>query len=138
MQTHIKKENYEELRPFLGWLPQETVKETFDCSTHLAMGYFATLPFRRHFKSRTPQLNVPRIAETFATDTLFASVDGIGGITCAQIFTGTKSKFTQVYGLQRESDGPDALEDFIRSFGAPYALCSDNSKMQTGHLLTRF
>ena len=25
-QTHIKKEDYKKLRPFLGWLPQETVK----------------------------------------------------------------------------------------------------------------
>ena len=55
------------------------VKKTFDCTTQLAMGSFATLTFRQHFKSRTPQLNVPRIAETFATDTLFAPVYGIGG-----------------------------------------------------------
>ena len=46
VQTHIKKENYKELRPFLGWLPWETVKKTFDSSTQLAMGSFATLPFR--------------------------------------------------------------------------------------------
>ena len=55
------------------------VKRTFYCTTQLAMGSFATLPLRRHFKSRTPQLNIPRIAETFATDMLFESVEGIGG-----------------------------------------------------------
>ena len=70
-QSHIKEENYEALRQFLGWLPEETVRKTFECTTQLAMGSYATLPFRQHFKSRTPQLNVPRIAETFATDTLF-------------------------------------------------------------------
>ena len=52
-------------------------------------------------------------------------------------FTRTKSKFTQVYGLQRTSDGPDALEYFIRGFRASYTLRSDNSKMQTGHLFNK-
>eukprot|EP00957_Ditylum_brightwellii_P038616 2919163-Ditylum_brightwellii.AAC.1 len=34
--------------------------------------------------------------------------------------------------MHTESEGPDAFEDFIRESGAPYALHSDNTKMQTG------
>lgn len=34
--------------------------------------------------------------------------------------------------MRTESEGPDALEDFFRDNGVPYALHSDNSKMQTG------
>ena len=75
---------------------------------------------------------MPRLAETFATDTLFSSTPGLGGITCAQLFVGMKSKLTKVFGMRTENEGPDALEDFIRDNGAPYALSSDNSKMQMG------
>ena len=117
----------------LGWLPLETIRRTFDCTTQLAMGSTTSLPFRQHRKSQTPQLNVPRLAETFSTDTMFSSTPGLGGITCAQLFCGRMSKFTKVYGMRTESEGPDALLDFIRDNGAPHALRSDNSKMQTGN-----
>ena len=61
------------------------------------MGSNILLPFRQYFKSRTPQLNVLRIAETFAMDMLFSSIEGLGGITCAKNFTETKSKCTQIF-----------------------------------------
>eukprot|EP00957_Ditylum_brightwellii_P004511 342852-Ditylum_brightwellii.AAC.1 len=69
--TAIKDNDYEKLRMLLGWLPLEVVKRTLGCTTQLAMGNLINLPFRQHHKSRTPQLNVPRLAETFATDILF-------------------------------------------------------------------
>ena len=128
----VKKRDYEKYRPLLGWLPLEVVKRTFDCTTQLAMGSLLRLPFRQHHKSRTPQLNVPRLSETFATDTLFSSETALGGITCAQLFVGTKSKLTKIFGMHTESEGPEAFEDFIRENGAPHALRSDNAKMQTG------
>ena len=46
VQTYIKKEDCKIIHHFLGWLPQERVKKRFDCTTQLAMGSFATLPFR--------------------------------------------------------------------------------------------
>ena len=116
----------------LGWFPLETVRRTFNCTTQLAMGSVMRLPFCQHHKSCTPQLNVPRLAETFSKDTMFSSIPGLGGITCAQLFCGRKSKFTKMYGIRTESEGPDALLDFMRDNGAPQALCSDNSKVQTG------
>ena len=103
--TLIKKLNYEELRTLLGWLPLEVVKRTFECTTQLAMGSMLHLPFRQHHKYRTPQLNVPRLAETFATDNLFSSEVGLGGITCAQLFVGTQSKLTKVFGMRSENEG---------------------------------
>eukprot|EP00957_Ditylum_brightwellii_P015994 1204976-Ditylum_brightwellii.AAC.1 len=96
------------------------------------MGSMKYLPFRQHNKSRTPQLNIPRLSETFDTDTLFSSEVGLGGIICAQLFVGTQSKLTKVFGMRTESEGPQAFEDFIRENGAPYALHSNNAKMQTG------
>eukprot|EP00957_Ditylum_brightwellii_P004769 363402-Ditylum_brightwellii.AAC.1 len=96
------------------------------------MGFLLSLPFRQHHKSRAPQLNVPCLAETFATDTFFSLEMGLGGITCAQSFVGTQSKLTKIFGMHTENEGPDVFEDFIKENGAPYALHSDNAKMRTG------
>eukprot|EP00957_Ditylum_brightwellii_P004994 379704-Ditylum_brightwellii.AAC.1 len=93
--TAIKEHDYETLRTYLGWLPLDVVKCTFACTTQLAMGSLLSLPFRQHHKSRTQLLNVPHLAETFATDTLFSSEMGLVGITCAQLFVGTQSKLTK-------------------------------------------
>ncbi len=51
---------------------------------------------------------------------------------CTAVCVGTKSKLTKVFGMRTESKEPDALLDFIRDYGAPYALRSGNSKMQAG------
>jgi hypothetical protein len=66
--TAIKEHDYEILWTLLGWLPLEVVKRTLGCTTQLAMGSLTHLPFRWHHKSRPPPLNVPRLAEIFATD----------------------------------------------------------------------
>ncbi len=59
------------MRPLLGWLPLEVAKWTIGCTIQLAMGFLISIPLRQHHKSRTPQLNVPRLTETFATDILY-------------------------------------------------------------------
>ena len=92
------------------------------------------IPFQQHHKSWTPQLNVPRLQETYATNTLFASDTGYGGVSCAQIFAGSKSLYTKVFGMKTENEGPTALEDFVQGTGAPHTLWSDNAKMQCGNL----
>lgn len=127
-----KPVDYEKYRPCLGWLPLETVRRTFECTTQLAMNIPFRLPMRQHFKSRTPQLNRRRLAEVFATDTFFSNTTGLGGVTCAQLFSGLKSRYVSVHGMKSEQEGPEALEDFIREKGAPYAVKNDNSKMQLG------
>eukprot|EP00957_Ditylum_brightwellii_P139241 10612362-Ditylum_brightwellii.AAC.1 len=108
----------------------------FGCTTQLAMGSLLCLPFCQRYKFRTPQLNVLQLADTFASDT-FASEAGLGGITCAQLYVDTESKLTKVFGVRTESVGPDTFQDFIRENGAPYALKSDNAKMQTGPKFTQ-
>jgi len=98
-KTKKKKRDYNQYRPKFAWLPLEVVKQTFECTTQLAMESLLQIPFRKHHKTRTPQLNVPRLAEVFATNTIFSSETGLGGITCAQLFVGTKSKLTKVFGM---------------------------------------
>ena len=122
------------LRPYLGWIPESRVKNTLENTTQLAE-LDTRLPLRRHLKSRYPQLknNRPRLAETYCTDTMYASKKSIEGYTCAQLFVGKSSKYTKVYGMHQEAQGIDALQDFIRDVGAPYNIHSDNSKMQTSN-----
>ena len=75
--------------------------------------------------------------ETVATDTFFSDVpahdDGIaghGGATMLQLYTGVKSRLTAGYPMQKESQMPGTLQDFIRTYGAPSDLFSDNAKVQ--------
>ena len=71
ISTKVKPPDFEKLKPHLGWLPLDIIKCTFECITQLAMQSLIKVPFKQHLKLRTPQLNVPRLVETYATDTLF-------------------------------------------------------------------
>ena len=124
------KDNPEDIRHLLGWVPTDTIRKTLEATTQLAKNVLR-LPMRRHFKSREPGLNRARLAETYATDTFFAETKAIGGATCAQIFVGTKSMFTKCYGMKKETEAPNTLEDFVRKVGAPFAVRNDNAKAQT-------
>ena len=129
--------DYKAVQSKLGWLPMEVIKNTYANTTQLAKRTRDRLPLRRHYKSRYPELNRKRLRETFATDTFFSSEKAISGYLCMQLFVGLKSRFTATYGMQTESQGHQALEDFIREHGAPYVIRSDNAKMEIGHAFTQ-
>jgi hypothetical protein len=131
-KVKIVTPDYNKYRPLLGWLPLDTVRRTFEATTQLAKELPMRFPLRRHIKSRNPALNRRRLQESFATDTLFSSHPAIGGYTCAQLFCGLKSQYYSLHGMKSESEGPEALEDFVRDVGSPFSLRNDNSKMQTG------
>jgi hypothetical protein len=122
--------DYESFRCFFGWKPIEVVRHTLACTTQFAKNVMR-LPMRRHFKSRFPALRVRRLEEIYATDTFFANEVAHDGSTCVQLFCGRKSHFTAIYGMRTESQMPGALMDFIREFGAPKGLFSDNAKSET-------
>ena len=86
---------------------------------------------RMHVKSRVPALQVKRLRETFATDTFFSSEKALGGYTCAQLYVGKESTFTEIYGMKTENQMPQTLQDFIRQWGAPSGLMSDSAKVET-------
>ena len=101
--------DYPKLTSNFGFVNEQLVKDTIAATTQLATNVLR-LPLRRHFKSRHPQLNCPRLREEYSTDTLFSSVTGIGGHTCAQVFVGKSSKYGAVYGMITESEGgPSSL-----------------------------
>ena len=47
-----------------------------------------------------------------------------------QIFVGNKSGYINIYGIQMESEGPNALHDFLCNNGAPIDIRHGQSKMQ--------
>ena len=131
-RTRKTEPQWQRVRACLGWKPLSVVKRTFDATTQLAQN-FVRLPLRQHFKSRFPALNVRRLREVFATDTFFASKPALGGATCVQLYCGKTSHFTDVFEMKTDGQMPDTLEDFIRKWGAPEGLFSDNAKAETSH-----
>ena len=69
---------------------------------------------------------------------MFSSKPALGGNTCVQLFVGNKSTFTAAYGMKRESEGIEALQDFVNQVGAPECIRRDNSKMQNSEAWTKY
>ncbi len=128
-KTKQQEPDWERIQQCLGYKPIDLCKKTMDATTQYARGH-VELPMRDHYRSRYPALNCKRLNEIFATDTFFSSEKALGGFTCAQIFVGKSSYLTEVFGMQKESSMSDTLNDFIRKWGAPYALLSDNAKSE--------
>ncbi len=122
-------EQVEKLHPFLVWCLAKVVRKILENTIHVAK-LENRLPMRQHIKSRFPQLNHRRLQETYATDTMFASVKSFEGYNAAQVFSGRKSGMKKVCGLRTESWAHQALENFIRDVGAPYLIHSDNAKAE--------
>jgi hypothetical protein len=129
MWTRASSKDALQAQPYLAFRHLEVIRRTLDQTTQLARLSSAT-PMKRHVKALFPFLNRKRITETVATDTFFSSIRDISGATCAQVFYRLKSHFMNVYPLRTESDGPKAVEDFVRTEGIPNVIRSDNSKMQ--------
>ncbi|MGH3053882.1 MAG: chromo domain-containing protein, partial [Gaiellaceae bacterium] len=114
-----------------GFKPMDVVKATLAATTQYARDVMARLPQREHYKPRFRGLNCSRLHEIVATDTLYSSTPAIGGEQCAQLYVGKESVFTQLYGMRTESQMSSTLQDFIRQWGAPDELFSDNALAQT-------
>ena len=134
MKHQQEAPNWSTLQKCFLWKSVEVVKKTLEATTQFAKTIPMRLPLRRHMKSRFPGLNVRfRFKEMFATDTWFASVKALGGISCVQVYVGKKSIFTAVFPMTTENQMAETLQDFIRKWGAPAGLFSDNAKSETSH-----
>ena len=99
-----KSPDFALLRPFFAWAATDTIKRTFDVTTRWARAT-KQVPFRKHFKSRFPALNIHRRREPVATDTIYSDTPAIdNGATVAQIFVGIKTLVTDVYSMKTDSD----------------------------------
>ena len=126
------------LRKYLNWISPERVLTTLKNTTQWFRAKMQNR-LKRHYKTRFPAANVPRLNEDVATDTFFSDVpahdDGIpghGGCTMVQIYVGIVSHLTQAYPMKSENQIVNTLRDFIRFWGAPNNLKSDNAKAIQG------
>jgi hypothetical protein len=127
----VKKPDYDKMRPLFGWMDTKTIKKTFETTTQYArMPHGAIL--NKHYESPFLALNVNRRDEPVATDTVFSYTPAIdGGETCAQIFVGTETLVTDVYGMKSEKQFVNTLEeDNIRERGAMSRLLSDRAQVE--------
>ena len=93
------------------------------------------MPNREHlnkmFKSINPALNTPRRDEPVASDFIYCDEPAVDdGSTLASVFLGLKSKVLDVFGLKREKQFVNALEDVIRRRGAPLKLITDRAQVE--------
>src|SRR6478672_6704720 len=120
------------IETIFAWHPTQTIKETLRHSTQFNM-HERRYPPRMHRKSRF--VNIYRIDDMVAHDTMFFDkpaiddhIDGHAGCVCAQLFYGTRSQIIVVYPMRTKADVPKRFRDFIREFGAPLEVFSDNAK----------
>ena len=129
--TVIKKEqDCSLLRPYFSWLPTDIVKKTFQLTAQHARTLMATI-LKKHYKSPFPALNVSRRNEPVDTDTFYSDTPAIdNGSTSAQIFVGTKTLLTDVYGMKSDKQFVNTLEDNIRKRGEMDKLISDRAQVE--------
>ena len=86
---------------------------------------------KKHFKSPFLALNVHRCNEPVATDTVYSDTPAVdNGATAAQIFVGTKTLLTDVYGMKSDRQFVNTLKDNICDCGAPTRLLSDRAQVE--------
>ena len=117
-------------RAQFGWLPDDVITKTFENTTQ----FYPTAPpnhLRKRYKSPYPACNIPRREEPLATDTVYSDTPAVeDGSKIAQIFVGTKSLVSDVFGMKTEKQFINTLQDIIRSRGAPTKLVSDNAQLE--------
>ena len=68
----------------------------------------------KRYKSPFPACNVHRCNEPITTDTVYYNTPAIGSrCKCAQLFVGTKTMVTDVYGMKTEKQFVNTLQDII-------------------------
>ena len=136
--VQAQEPDYIALRPHFGYTSGDVIKRTFQATTQLGRLSSAT-HLKWQYRSPNPALNVHRRNEPVATDTVYADTPAIDdGSTCAQLFFGTKTYVTEVYGMKTDRQFINALEDTIRFHGAMDKLVSDRAQVEivTGRSVT--
>ena len=122
--------DFEKLQPLFGWMPLDTIEKTFQKTTQFCCCPVSTL-LRKTFKSPYPACNVHWRQEPIATDTVFSDTPAIDcGHKVAQIFVGTESMVTDVFGMHTSKQFINTFQEIIRIRGAQTKLISDCAKVK--------
>jgi hypothetical protein len=74
-----------------------------------------------------------------ATDTIYADIPAVDdGATQAQVFFGTKTTVTDVYGMKTDKQFVNTLEDNIHERGAMNSLLSDSVQVEISNKVKQF
>ena len=105
--------NFESLQPKFGWLPVDVIRNTFNNTTQFYRAT-ASAQLKKHFRSPYPACNIHRHQEPIAADTVYSDTPAIDdGSKVAQIFVGTTSLVTDVYGMKTAKQFVNTLQDVI-------------------------
>ena len=127
----LKPPKYKMLQPYLLYVDDETIKRTIDATTQNGRTDSNASQLRQIFKSPFPAMNVFRINEGVATDTVYSSVPAVdNGSKLAQIYVGRKSLVIDVYPIKNEKEFVNTLQENIRERGAMDILISDRTKVE--------
>jgi hypothetical protein len=128
-----REPDYDQLRPFFGWICPDIIKKTFEHTTQYARLPAGTL-LKKVYKSPNPALNVFCHQEDVACDIIYSDVPAIyDGSTAAVIFVGTSTQVTDVYGIKTDNQFVITLEDNIVQCGAPLKLIGDQGQAIISH-----
>ena len=123
--------DYEKFWPYYSWVNVDTVQKTMEQSTQWGVSLPNTFPMKKHIKSRTPALNIPRKQEAVATDTVFSDTPAVdSGVKQAQVFVGRDTLVADAYPMKSGKQFVNTLEDNIRRRGAMDKLLSDSAKAE--------
>ena len=123
--------DYENFRPYFGWVNVDTVQKTMEQSTQWGVSIPNTFPMKKHLKSRNPALNIPRRQEPVATHTVFSDTPAVdSGVKQAQVFAGRDTLVADAYPMRSGKQFVNTLEDNIRRRGAMDQLLSDSAKTE--------
>ena len=110
--------DFEALQPKFGWLPIDVIRDTFAITTQFYRTRAST-HLKKHIRSPYPACNVHRRQEAIATDTVYSDTPAIDdGSKVTQIFVGTTSLVTDIYGMKTAKQFVNTLQDVIRTRGA--------------------
>jgi hypothetical protein len=113
----------------LGHISRDLTLRTLANTTQLVANVEAEtrLMPQKHIMSRLLSLRPRRTREGFCTDPFFASTKSYRGFTCAQVFVGRESDLVHVDLMKGKGYAPQALQNFIRTVGAPAYIMADNA-----------
>ena len=92
--------DFQSIQPQFGWLPINNIMKQFEKKTHFYQQPMSTR-LLKCYKSSFPACNIYHCNEPIVTDTVYSNTPAISsGCKCAQIFVGTKTMVTDVYGMK--------------------------------------
>lgn len=118
------------MQPFFSWLLTKAIKKKFKLTTQHACTPASTV-LHKHYEAPFPALKSHCQDEPVATDAVYCNTPAINdGAASAQIFVGTRTFLTDVYGMKSDEQFVATLSDNIRQRGAMSKLISDRAQVE--------